>query len=84
MFMESLKQEQWESIKAYYSKLLAETRGDIKETWVILNTVICKQCQSIKYPIHIKCGDKDISTNKDMAKEFNKFFKNISSNLAKT
>ena len=33
---------------------------------------------SIEYPIHIKCGDKDISTN-----EFNKFFTNIGSNLAK-
>ena len=38
---------------------------------------------SIEYPIHIKCGDKDISTSKDMTNEFNKFFTNIGSNLAK-
>ena len=62
--------------------MLAEKRRDIKETWAILNTVIGKQRTSIKYPIHIKCGDKDISTNKDMANEFNKFFTNISSKLA--
>ena len=59
--------------KAYYSKLVAEKKGHIKETWAILNTVIRKQCTSIKYPIHIKCGDKDIS---------NKFFTNITSKLA--
>ena len=88
--MESLKQEQWESVlrssdvnisesrykmyknkltsilrstenfgeKAYYIQLLAEKRGDIKEIWAILNAAICKQRPSIKYPIHIKCGDK--------------------------
>ena len=55
--------------QAYYSKLPAEKRGDIKETWAILNTVIRKQRTPINYPIHIKCGDKDISTNKDMANE---------------
>ena len=45
--------------------------------------VIRKQCLLIKYPIHIKCGDKDISTNKDMTNEFDKFFTNIGSSLAK-
>ena len=69
--------------KAYYSKLLAEKRGDIKETWAKLNTVIHKQRPYIKYPIHINCGDKDISNNKDMANKFNKFFTNIDSKLAK-
>ena len=64
--------------------MLVENRGDIKETWAILKIVILKQCSSIKYPIHIKCGDKDISTNEDNANKFNKFFTNISSNLAKS
>ena len=69
---------------SYYSKLLAEKRTDIKETWAVLNTVIHRQRPSIKYPIHLKCGGKDISTKKDMTNAFNKFFTNIGSNLAKT
>ena len=48
-----------------------------------MKIVILKQYSSIKYPIHIKCGDKDISTSEDNANELNKFFTNISSNFAK-
>ena len=36
--------------KAYYSKMLLETRGNIKETWEILNTA--------NYPTHLMQNDQ--------------------------
>ena len=33
--------------KAHYNKLLREKRGSSKETWMILNTVIHKERQSL-------------------------------------
>ena len=69
---------------AYYSELLAEQRGHVKETLAILNTVICKQHPTIKCPIHIMCGNRDVSTNTNMAGEFSKLFATVGSNLVKT
>ena len=39
--------------KAYYSKMLLEKRGNIKETWAILNTLLGKQRKSVNYPTHL-------------------------------
>ena len=57
-------------------------RGNIKETWAILNTVLCKQRQSVNYPAHLLQGDRRITSKQNMASEFNTFFTNVGPNLA--
>ena len=54
--------------------MLLEKRGNIKETWAILNTVLCKQRQSVNYPTHLMQNDIHISSKQNMANEFNTFF----------
>ena len=62
--------------------MLLEKRDNIKETWAILNTVLCKQRQSVNYPTHLMQNDVHISSKKNMANEFNTFFTNVGPNLA--
>ena len=57
-------------------------KGNIKETWAILNTVLCKQRQSVNYPTHLLQGDRHINSKLNMASEFNTFFTNVGPNLA--
>ena len=59
--------------KAYYSKMLLEKRGNIKETWAILNTVLGKQRKSVNYRTHLMQRDIHITSKEDMANEFNIF-----------
>ena len=69
--------------KAYYSKMLLEKRGNIKETWAILNTVLGKQRNSVNYPTHLMQRDIHITSKEDMANAFNTFcFTNVGPNLA--
>ena len=68
--------------KAYYSKMLLEKRGNIKETWAILNTVLGKQRKSVNYPTHLMQRDIHITSKENMANEFNTFFTNVGPNLA--
>ena len=60
--------------KAYYSKTNLEKRGNIKETWAILNTVLGKQRKSVNYPTYLTQRDIHITSKEDMANEFNTFF----------
>ena len=53
--------------KAYYSKMLLEKRGNIKEIWAILNTVLCKQRQSVNYPTHLMPRDIHSTSKQNMA-----------------
>ena len=68
--------------KAYYNKMLLEKRGNIKETWAILNTVLGKQRKSVNYPTHLMQRDIHITSKEDMANEFNILFTNVGPNLA--
>ena len=68
--------------KAYYSKMLLEKRGNIKETWAILNTVLGKQRKSVNYPTHLMQRDIHITSKENMANEFNTFCTNVGPNLA--
>ena len=62
--------------------MLLEKRGNIKETWAILNTVLGKQRKSVNYPTHLMQRDIHITRKEDMANEFNTFFTNVGPNLA--
>ena len=54
--------------------MLLEKRGNIKETWAILNTVLGKQRKSVNYPTHLMQRDIHITSKENMANEFNTFF----------
>ena len=63
--------------------MLLEKRGNIKETWAILNTVLGKQRKSVNYHTHLMQRDIHINCKEDMANEFNTFFfTNVGPNLA--
>ena len=63
--------------------MLLEKRGNIKETWAILNTVLGKQRKSVNYPTHLMQRDIHITSKENMANEFNTFFfTNVGPNLA--
>ena len=47
--------------------MLLEKRGNIKETWAILNTVLGKQRKSVNYPTHLMQRDIHITSKEDMA-----------------
>ena len=66
--------------KSYYSSLLVANRGDAKNTWNVLNTVINKKmCQ---LPKHFECNGEDVSDTSIIANKFNTFFATIGPNLA--
>ena len=62
--------------------MLLEKRGNIKERWAILNTVLGKQRKSVNYPTHLMQRDIHITSKEDMANEFNILFTNVGPNLA--
>ena len=63
--------------------MLLEKRGNIKETWAILNTVLGKQRKSVNYPTHLMQRDIHITSKEDMANALNTFFfTNVGPNLA--
>ena len=63
--------------------MLLEKRGNIKETWAILNTVLCKQRQSVNYPTHLMQNDIHISSKKIWLMSLIHFcFINVGPNLA--
>ena len=62
--------------------MLFEKRGNIKETWAILNAVLGKQRKSVNYPTHLMQRDIHITRKEDMANEFNTCFTNVGPNLA--
>ena len=69
--------------KAYYSKMLLEKRGNIKETWAILNTVLGKQRKSVNYPTHLMQRDIHTSPAKKIwLMSLILFFTNVGPNLA--
>ena len=59
-----------------------QKRGNIKETWAILNTVLGKQRKSVNYPTHLMQRDIHITSKEDMANEFIICFTNVGPNLA--
>ncbi len=72
------------SKKNYYNKLLDKHKNNIQSTWKVLNSIIKKNTGKIDYPNYFVNDDK-LSINKinDIVNEFNEYFVNIGSNLAK-
>ena len=69
--------------KEYYSKLLRDAKGNIKCTWKILNAVINTKTNTSKLASHFECNGINIVSKQSIAGEFNNFFVDVGSNLAK-
>ena len=68
--------------KSYYSSLLVANRGDAKNTWNVLNTVINKKMCQNELPKHFECNGEDVSDTSIIANKFNNFVATIGPNLA--
>ena len=72
------------SEKMYYNDCLNNVKGNMKETWKILKTVLNKHKSCGKLPCsEFKHENKVITDPTDIANKFNEYFTNIGPNLAK-
>ena len=71
------------SEKKYYNDLLNLHKGNIKETWKVLNNIIKKKKGDSNTPKHfIKENNEKIINGKEISDGFNNFFSNIGPKLA--
>ena len=68
--------------KDYYALQLARYKGDIKSTWNVINSIICKQRKDQPKVSGFNLNGKIIKDNKSIANEFNNYFINIGPKLA--
>ena len=68
--------------KEHYSKLLSDGKGNIKDTWKILNAAMNKKKSSTEFPTHFELNGTNIVNKQIIADEFNNFFVNVGPNLA--
>ena len=71
------------SKEAYYSKLMEQSRNNIKATWKVINSLISKNSGKSEFPKSIKKSNDIIYNKAEIANEFNDFFVNIGPNLAR-
>ena len=64
------------------NNFLEKNKGNIKETWKILNSVIKKKTKGTTYPAEFSNNGATISGNKNIANSFNNFFVNVGPSLA--
>ena len=68
--------------KEHYSKLLSDAKGNIKDTWKILNAAMNKKKSSTEFPTHFELNGTNIVNKQIIADEFNNLFVNVGPNLA--
>ena len=68
--------------KTYYSKLLTDAKGNAKNTWRILNTVISKKRNTSQLPSHFDFNGQSITCKQKIANELKKMFVGVGPNLA--
>ena len=68
--------------KQHYTELLEKNKGNIKETWKIINSLINKKTNGTTYPTEFRSNGTTITGSKNIANCFNKFFVNIGPSLA--
>ena len=72
------------SKKKFYSEKLQKFKGDAKKTWSVMKEILGKgTTKSSTLPTKITVNKIDIFDIKKIADEFNKFFTNIGTDLAK-
>ena len=71
-------------VKSYYSNLLSKYQNNIKETWNVLNRIIIDDIdQHLKIPPSFVCKGRVVDYIHTIVNEFNYFFVDIDSDLAK-
>ena len=68
--------------KEHYSKLLSDSKGNIKDTWTPLNAAMNKKQRSTEFPSHFELNGTNIVNKQIIADEFNNFFVNVGPNVA--
>ena len=68
--------------KNYYTKILENSKNNIKGIWNILNSIIQNGKTKTSYPDHFKDNDTTISNMNDVVDGFNEFFVNVGPKLA--
>ena len=81
MSFESVKLE---SERICYSSKILEFKNNAKKVWSVMKELIDKiRITESSLPIKLVIEEKNITEIKDIAEEFNNFFANVGSNLAK-
>ena len=70
------------SEKQYYNQLLIEQKGNVKNIWKILNTIIRKPKNSHNYPDAFVDKGIFITDKNEMVNKFNEYFVNVGIELA--
>ena len=68
--------------KTHFTDLLEKDKGNIKETWKIINCLINKKSKGTSYPTEFNTSEAKVTGNKTIATGFNNFFVNIGTSLA--
>ena len=68
--------------KEHYSKLLSDAKGNIKDTWKMLNAAMNKKKSSTEFPTHFELNGTNIVNKQIIADEINNFVVNVGPNLA--
>ena len=71
------------SAKQHYSNILELNKMNMKESWIILNTVINQKEKGSQYPTQFNDDARKVTGNIDIANGFNRFFSNIGPALAR-
>lgn len=66
--------------KHYFSRAFSNFDNNIKQSWKIINNLICKQKKS-SYIEKVIVGDAEITDETEIATHFNEYFSNIASSL---
>ena len=69
--------------KQYFTELLEINKGNMKETWKILNSLINKKSKGKQISTEFNGDESKITGDKTIANGFNNFFVNIGPSLAK-
>ena len=68
--------------KQYYNQLLIEQKGNVKNIWKILNTIIRKPKNSHNYPDAFVDKGNFITDKNEMVNKFNEYFVDVGIELA--
>ena len=69
--------------KTYYERKFENIKGDLKQTWKLINDLTKRNKQESVKETEFKVDNTLINDNKEIANKFNEYFLNVGPNLAK-
>ena len=67
--------------KLYYKKRIEETKGNVKQTWRLLNEILNRNHKKKMLAKKFKVDGKEVSDPNQIAELFCKYFSNVGPNL---